>query len=147
MIKVCACVQTVATPVFLFYFFLSVTTTSRACPTALQKFHVATSISALMPHMHHIYITHGYCTHIHIHKVACLFSSPSRGHKENRNMLDVSTFVVLCCCSWLKSRVCQTVHLYSNANGSSRSKCQFCKQSQTISEVSSVTAEWSPYLF
>lgn len=125
--------------------FLSVTTTSRACPTAVQKFHVATSISALMLHIEHTYYTlHMGTPHTHIQKVACHFSSPSRGHREHRNLLDAATFVVLCFCSWFTSRVCQ--YVYSDASGSSPPKCQLHKQSQMVSELLSMTAERALYL-
>lgn len=74
MIKVFACVQTSAAPVLL-----SVTTTWRACPTAVQKFHVAT---------HALHIHYTWALHKHIYTKKHIFSA-SRGRRENRNMLDV----------------------------------------------------------
>lgn len=60
-------------------------------------------------HTHTTHFTWVLQRHIYTKYVSCLFSSPSRGHRQNRNMLDITIFVVLCCYSWLKRGVCQTV--------------------------------------
>lgn len=123
--------------------FLSVTTTSRACPTAEQKFNVALSISALMPHMH-IHYTWVLRTHTYTQS-SMSFKLPFQGTWRKQKHVGCCH---LCCpvlFSWLKRRVCQAV--CSKASGSSLPKCQFRKQSQTMSEVLSMTAEWSPYIF
>ncbi len=127
VIKVHACVQTVAVSVFYQW---------QQCQ-GHAPLHYKNSMlpypSQPWCHTRSEHTLHMGTAHTHTHNVACCFSSPSRGHRESRDTLDAAIFVVLWCCSWLKSRVCQTaarwvLAVFQNVSFDNRKPCQkFCQ--------------------